>query len=419
MRSHFRWYICLFVFFATVLNYMNRQTLSIVAPLIQKEFHLDNAQLGALFSAFYVSYGVAVALIGEIVDRLSIRVAFAVAVAWWSLATALTGLARSFGQLFGFRLALGIGEAANWPVTARLVSMYLAPEERTLANSIYMGGGSLGLVIIGPLLVGTSLRYGWRAGFVIVGGMSVLWLITWLWWFKPRNLHSLERHDIANDAGATTTWRHILRLPRFWGLIVSSFCGNTCLYFMMNWLPPYLVQERGIPFSMKLGAVVVIPFLGLDIGYLCSGFAVLALGRRGWSVLKARRLFLVFSAMMMSISMAAVPYVRANAAAAVLLFTGAFGMAGWNSNYLCFVEELSPRKAAAVAGVVGSAGAFAGALSLWGIGLISKLASGFTPVFLLIGGLIWIASAGILLTREPRRAQKLAPAEQAAAGGEG
>lgn len=124
---------------------MNRQTLSILAPLIQKEFRLDNAQLGALFSAFFVSYGVAVALVGELIDRLSIRIAFAAAVAWWSLTTSLAGLARSFGQLLGFRLSLGLGEVANWPVTARLVSMYLPPRERTLTNSIYMGGGSLGL----------------------------------------------------------------------------------------------------------------------------------------------------------------------------------------------------------------------------------------------------------------------------------
>ena len=202
MSKNHRWYICGFVFFATVLNYMNRQTLSIVAPLIQKDFHLDNEQLGALFSAFYVSYGIAVALIGELIDRMSTRIAFALAVAWWSVATALTGLAQSFWQLFGFRLALGIGEAGNWPITARLVSMYLAPKERTLANSIYMGGGSLGLAIIGPTLVGLSLWYGWRAGFVVIGALSCVWLIAWLWWFKPARIGTLERYDLAGTDSA-------------------------------------------------------------------------------------------------------------------------------------------------------------------------------------------------------------------------
>ena len=402
--EHFRWYICLFIFFATVLNYMNRQTLSIVAPLIQKDFRLDNAQLGLLFSAFYVTYGVSVALLGELIDRLSIRIAFAVAVAWWSLATAFTGLAQSFGQLFGFRMALGVGEAANWPVTARLVSMYMPPKERTLANSIYMGGGSLGLVLIGPLLVWLSVRHGWRAGFAVVGGLSVLWLIAWLRWFKPGRTDRLKRYDLDSSTGAAASWREVVRLPRFWGLMIASLCGNTCLYFLMNWLPAYLVQDRGIQFGMKLGAVVIIPFLGLDLGYLASGLGVLALGRRGWTVLGARRFILLLSAVLMSISMAATPFVGANTATVALLFAATLGMAGWNSNYLCFVEELCPRKAAAVAGVVGSVGAFAGAVSLWLIGLISKTAGSFTPVFLIVAGLIGIASAGILLTREPYRA---------------
>jgi ACS family hexuronate transporter-like MFS transporter len=405
MPKHYRWYICFFVFFATVLNYMNRQTLSIVAPLIQKDFHLDNAQLGALFSAFYVTYGIAVALIGELIDRMSIRIAFAVAVAWWSLVTAFTGLAQSFWQLFGFRLALGVGEAANWPVTARLVSMYLAPKERTLANSIYMGGGSLGLAIIGPLLIWLSLWFGWRGGFAVIGALSFVWLIAWLAWFKPANVGGLERHDLQMEKRSAASWREVLRLPRFWGLVVASLCGNTCLYFLMNWLPPYLVQDRGIKFSMELGAVVIVPFLGLDLGYLVSGFGVLALGRRGWTVLGARRFVLVLSAAIMSISLAATPFVATELVTAALLFAGALGMAGWNSNYLCFVEELSPRKAAAVAGVVGSAGAFAGAVSLWVIGLISKTTGSFTSVFVMIAGLIWIASAGILLTREPYRTE--------------
>jgi ACS family hexuronate transporter-like MFS transporter len=419
MSKASRWHVCVFVFFATVLNYMDRQTLSVVAPLIQEEFRLDNAQLGALFSAFFVSYGIAVALIGELIDRVSIRIAFAAAVAWWSLSTSLTGLARSFGQLLGFRLSLGLGEAANWPITARLVSMYLPPRERTLANSIYMGGGSLGLVIVGPLLVWMSVKYGWRTGFLAIGCFSILWLIAWLWWFRPRNTQTLERHDTAAERGSAATWREVVRLPRFWGLVVASICGNTCIYFLMNWLPSFLAQDRGIRFGMKLGTVIIFPFLGLDLGYVVSGFGILALGRRGWTVLKARRVLLLLSATVMSVSMVAVPGAGTNIATAALLFAGAFGMAGWNSNYLCFVEELSPRKAAAVAGVVGSAGAFAGAASLWGIGLISKLAGNFTPVFFMVAGLIWIASAGILLTREPRRSDPPPLGDQPAAAGAG
>jgi MFS transporter, ACS family, hexuronate transporter len=400
MSQRQRWYVCGFVFFATVLNYMDRQTLGIVAPLVQKEFQLDNAQLGMLFSAFYVTYGISVGLIGEVIDRVSIRVSFAVIVAWWSLATGLTALSRTFWQLFGFRMLLGIGEAGNWPATARLVSMYIPPNERTLANSIYMGGGSLGLVIVQPLLVWLSIAYGWRAGFMIIGGISIFWIIAWLWWFRSENIQHLQRHDLTHH-DQRGSWRDVLRLPRFWGLIVASFFGNASLYFLMNWLPTYLVQDRGFQFNMALGGVVIVPFIGLDLGYIVSGFAVLRLTRRGTPVERARKAVLISAALLMAASMALTPLVVNDAISLLLLFGGTLGMAAWNSNYLCFVEELSPRKVSAVAGVVGSAGAFAGAITLWLFGIVSQAAGSFTPVFMIVAAMICIATAGILLSREP------------------
>jgi MFS transporter, ACS family, aldohexuronate transporter len=403
MSQRNRWYICAFVFLATVLNYMDRQTLGIVAPLIEKEFHLDNAQLGLLFSAFYFSYGISVALIGEVIDRVSIRIGFAVVVAWWSVATGLTALSRTFWQLFGFRMLLGIGEAGNWPATARLVSMYLPKNERTLANSIYMGGGSFGLVIVQPLLVWLSLWYGWRVGFVIIAVFSLFWIAGWLAWFRPANVAALKRQDLAAEQGAAASWREVLQVPRFYGLLVASFFGNACLYFLMNWLPTFLVQDRHFQFNMVLGGVVIIPFLGLDLGYVVSGFTVLALTKRKMGVVSARKLVLIASTALMASSMVFTPLVSSNTVSLLLLFGSTLGMAGWNSNYLCFVEELSPQKVSAVAGVIGSAGAFAGAISLWVIGIISVAAGSFTPVFMLVAAMIATGSAGILLTHEPDR----------------
>ena len=414
MSQHQRWYICAFVFSATVLNYMDRQTLGIVAPLVQKEFNLDNTQLGLLFSAFYVTYGISVALIGEVIDRISIRVSFAAVVAWWSIATGLTALSATFWQLFGFRMLLGVGEAGNWPATARLVSMYIPRNERTLANSIYMGGGSLGLVIVQPLLMWLSLQYGWRTGFVVIGGLSIFWIVAWLWWFRPANIQHLQRHD-TSATQQRGSWSDVIRLPRFWGLLVASFFGNACLYFLMNWLPTYLVQDRDFQFNMTLGGVIVVPFIGLDLGYMASGFLVLRLIRRGMSVLAARRRVVVAATLLMSVSMALTPLVTSDALSLLLLFGATMGMAGWNSNYLCFVQELSPRKVSAVAGVIGSAGAFAGAITLWLFGFISQMAGSFTPVFMIVAGMIGVASAGILFSPEPPRDEEPAPElEQAA-----
>jgi MFS family permease len=391
----------MFVFFATVLNYMDRQTLGIVAPVVQKEFHLDNAELGLLFSAFYVTYGCSVALIGELIDRIAVRLGFALILTWWSLATIFTGFSRTFTQLFGFRMALGAGEAGLWPGTARLMAMYLPAHERTLGNSIYMGGGSLGLILVQPIVVWLALRYGWRSGFIVIGSLSAIWIAAWLWWFRPGNVAGLRRYDEAAAKEGPVSWKAVIQIPRFWGLLVASLFGNTCLYFLMNWIPTFLVQDRRFVFNMTLGGVLILPYLGLDIGYLASGVFVLRSARRGAAVIRVRRIVLIGSATLMAASMICVPLVRSNALSLFFLFTAAFGMAGWNSNYLCFVEEVSARKVSAVSGVVGSAGAFAGALSLWLVGVISEAAGSFTPIFMVIGGMIWLASLGILLTAEP------------------
>jgi len=410
-----RWLICAFVFFATVLNYMDRQTLGIVGPVIQKEFHLDNARLGLLFSAFYITYGCSVAVIGELIDRIAVRIGFALTLTWWSLATVLTGFSRTFGQLFGFRMALGAGEAGLWPGTARLMAMYLPPHERTLGNSIYMGGGSLGLVLVQPIVVWLALRYGWRSGFIVIGSLSALWIGAWLWWFRPENVDGLRRYDHASEVRGPVSWKAIVQVPRFWGLLAASLFGNACLYFLMNWIPTFLVQDRQFAFNMTLGGALILPYLGLDLGYLASGVFVLRTAKRGAAVISVRRLVLTASAAIMAASMIAVPLVRSNTAALLFLFTAAFGMAGWNSNYLCFVEEVSARKVAAVSGVVGSAGAFAGALSVWLVGVVSEAAGGFTPVFVIVAVMICVASLGILLTPEPSSVGPLHDALPAAA----
>lgn len=396
MKIQNHWKILMFLFLVTVLNYMDRQTLSVSSPLIQKEFHLDNEQLGLLFSGFYISYAVSVALIGELIDRMSIRSAFVWIVAWWSVATMITAFSKSFWYLFGFRMLLGFGEAGLWPATAKLVSVSMQAQEKTLANSFYMAGGSLGLVIVQPLMIGLSLAFGWRAGFVVIGALSILWIIAWLLWFKPTTEIELHRvKPVEKPSGAN--WRSLITTRRFWGLMLASFCGNTCLYFLMNWLPSFLVQDRHFAFNMKLGGVILIPFLGLDCGYMFSGFAVLGLSRR-FPVLAVRRWVLALAGVLMAFALVCTPFTHSEITLVTVLFGTTFGMAVWNSNYLSGVEELSYAKPAAVAGVIGSIGAVGGAISQWLIGLVSQLAGNFSPVFFMVAVLIIAGSLGILLT---------------------
>ncbi len=397
MHAHGK--ILAFLFFATVLNYMDRQTLSAASPLIQKEFALSNEQLGLLFSAFYISYAVSVALIGEFIDRISIRTAFICVVTWWSVATMLTASSSTFWHLFGFRVLLGIGEAGLWPATARLVSLTMDANKKTLANSFYMAGGSFGLVIVQPLMIWLALDHGWRTGFFIIGGLSSFWLIAWVLWFRPPASEAAAAQAASTDRIGSMNWGPIVASRRFWGFMLASFCGNTCFYFLINWLPTFLIQDRHFNFDLKLGGVILIPYLGLDAGYMVSGFGVLYLALRR-PVLQVRRWAIGIAALVMAAGLISTPFAESDALLVALLFITTFGMAVWNSNYLSGVQEISASKPAAVAGVVGSVGALGGAISLWLIGLMSQLPGGFTSVFIMIGGLIVVGSLGILLTEK-------------------
>ena len=144
------WAVCGILFLATVLNYLDRQTLSMAAPLIQRDLSLDNAHIGMLFSAFFYTYGLMMAIAGWILDRVSVRLGYAVSVFLWSVAGALTGLITNFGELFGCRLLLGIGEAANWPAALRTVARVMPPEKRSLANGLFNSGASVGAIIAPP-----------------------------------------------------------------------------------------------------------------------------------------------------------------------------------------------------------------------------------------------------------------------------
>src|SRR3954462_941659 len=179
-RTRKMWILCWLLFGATTLNYLDRQTISILAPTIQKELGLNNEALGWLFSVFYYAYTLAMFVVGLVLDRSNLRWAFAFAVLAWSAVAGLTSLAGGFASLLFFRLLLGIAESANWPAAMRMVARALPPEDRPLGNGIFTSGTSVGAVLAPSLILGISALLGWRWAFLAVALISVVWLGAWL-----------------------------------------------------------------------------------------------------------------------------------------------------------------------------------------------------------------------------------------------
>lgn len=386
---------------------MDRQTLSMAAPLVQRELSLDNTHMGMLFSAFFYTYGLMMAVTGWILDRVSVRFGYAASVLLWSLAGAATGVTRTFKELFAVRLLLGAAEAANWPAALRTIAKLMPPRNRSLANGLFNAGASAGAIVTPPLMVYLSMRWSWRFAFVAIGILGFLWVFIWL--ALTRRITELSsfpardtmKIDEFTPTDSLSSWRSILVAPRFWGLMLAAVCGNPCYYFYSTWLPTYFVQQRAMHFGPELGRLMLLPYIGLGLGSALGGLPVFWLTRRGWTIYKSRKVtFALISIFVLPVII--VTYVGGFVAAVAIIVIAAIGMGAWIANYISGLQDLSPRHVAAVSGTIGCFGAFAGAISMWAVGVITSRPHGFNTVFYALAVIPGIGSLGIIIPRSPK-----------------
>jgi ACS family hexuronate transporter-like MFS transporter len=370
------WGLCIFLFLATALNYLDRQTMSILAPTIQREMALDNVALGWLFSVFYYSYTFAQFAVGVFLDRANLRWAFAIAVVAWSTAAGLTGLSTGFAGLFLFRLLLGLTESANWPAAMRIVARLLPPRDRSLGNGIFTSGTSVGALIAPSLILGIAALVGWRWAFVAVGSFGFLWAGAWLLFTRDPLFAHVWQDASPQRPAAAPAYAAILRSSRFWRVFAVAILVNPCLYFNVNWLPTYFAQQRGMQPGREVGIALTIIYLGLDLGYLACGFGVRQLSRRR-SVTSARRIVFLAATVLMGLSAVAplLPSVPLTVAALALVN---LAVGAWIAMYLTMGQEVSKESVSTAAGLLGGSGSLAGALAMWGVGKVTQHTGSFT-----------------------------------------
>lgn len=220
-----------------LINYIDRGNLAVAAPLLRDELHLTFTETGVLITAFFWTYTAVLAVSGWIVDRFNVNWVLAGGFTLWSLATAGTGLAQGFAALLMFRLLLGIGESVSFPSYSKIIAANVSEERRGIANALIISGMSLGPAV-GTYVCGISMvRYGWRPVFVFIGLASLIWLLPWMRSSPPVTAHR------ARNASNVSTMR-IFRERNFWATAIGQFFSNYPLYFLIVWLPLYLVDER-------------------------------------------------------------------------------------------------------------------------------------------------------------------------------
>jgi ACS family hexuronate transporter-like MFS transporter len=379
MRSFLRkWGLCLLLLLATTLNYLDRQTVSILAPILQDEMKFDNEALGWLFSVFYYSYTFAQLGVGLLLDRFSVRWLYGGAVLAWSATCALTGLSNGFAALLGFRLLLGITESANWPGAMRIVSRVLPPAERAMGNGIFTSGTSIGALIAPGLILAIAAWAGWRMAFAVLGSLGIFWFLAWsratsapayseVW--KPEPVGPAQRSPFE-------TYRLILRDPQFWRVFAVTILVNPCLYFYLNWLPTYFRQAHQLEPQGTMAPILTALYLGLDLGYLFCGAGVILLVRRGAGLPSARRFVFLLATALLGCS--AIAATRSELSVVVgLLIVCNFAIGIWIAMYLTMAQEVNLANVSTAAGLLGGSGSLAGALAMWAVGRVTRQTGSF------------------------------------------
>jgi MFS transporter, ACS family, hexuronate transporter len=414
--KNLRWYIAILLCLSTELNYLDRQTLSVLASTIQKDLGLSREQYSYVTSSFLATYMVMYAVGGRIVDWLGTRRGLMLFAAGWSIANMLHALARTLPQLAFFRALLGVTEAANIPAGVKAVSEWFPMKERALAVGIFNAGTAIGGAAAVPIVSTITLYLGWRAAFVVTGALGLVWVALWaIFYQSPQRHPRLSEAERAIIFGGQPTGpevrepaypvRRLLAMPEVWGCILARVCTDPISYFLNFWVPQYLQDERGFTLAdlIKFGWI---PFAALALGNIAAGAIPRALIARGWSLDRARKRTMFVVSCAMPLLCLAVTQVREPALALMFVTLVMFGHAAWG-NIILPAELFPPRVVATVSGLGGALGAAAGAITQLGIGKVVQAFS-FKPVFAVCSAMYLIAFVLVsLLCRDLGRLRKL------------
>jgi MFS family permease len=386
-----QWTVLFLLAVSVFINYVDRGNLSIAAPILGPELSLTPTQLGLLFSSFFWTYSLFQILSGWLVDRFDVSWIYAAGYLLWSLATLFTGFTGTFATLFAMRLLLGVGESVVYPACSQILVRNFPEHQRGRANALLDAGAKAGPAL-GTLLGGLLVaRYGWRALFIIVGLVSLLWLVPW-YFHAP---HPAPQPAAQQDRGPG--WLRILQQRSAWGTSLGMFCFGYAWYFLLSWLPSYLVMERH--FSMESMAVLgSLPYWAVAASAILCGWASDHLIAKGASPTRVRKSFLVSGMLLMGALMLPAVVVPTAAAAIGTLVALYISMGLFSSNVWAISQTLAgPLAAGKWTGLQNAIGNLGGVISPFATGVIVSQTGSFFLAFLAAAIILGLGAAAYIV----------------------
>lgn len=408
-----RWYICGLLFYATTVNYVDRQVLGLLKPVISKELGWNESDFGWVVFAFQGAYALMLPIAGRVIDWLGTRIGYALAVVVWSCAAMSHALAHNLLQFAAARFALGFGEAANFPAAIKTVADWFPKRERALATGIFNSGSNLG-AILAPLLVPfVAARFGWRSSFLATGGLDLLWLVLWLTTFRlpaeKKSLSVAERAYIESDNETEppqrVPYRVLLGKRPAWAFLLGKFLTDPVWWFYLYWLPGFLNKKYGLDLS-HIGVPLITIYVVADVGSIGGGWLSSALLARTGDVTRARKTALLVCALLTTPVMC-VMWTNGNLWATVALVSlAAAGHQGWSANLYTLTSDTFPRKVlASVVGLGGLGGAVGGMLVAVAVGYWLDFShQAYGPLFV-VAGLMYVFTFSLIHLLLPKLQQ--------------
>ena len=349
---HLRWYICGLLFFATTVNYVDRQVIGILAPTLEREMGWTETDFGWVVFGFTLAYALMMPVAGRIMDWLGTRIGYALAVVVWSVASMSHAFAGSAFQFAVARFGLGIGEAANFPAAIKTVADWFPKKERALATGIFNSGSNVGAVIAPLLVPFVALHFGWRWSFIVTGSLDLIWLVAWFLFFRrPREHKRLSAEELALIESDRDTepvrkiqYSKLLTKRAAWAFLLGKFITDPVWWFYLYWIPGFLHREYGLNLT-QLGPPLIVIYVMADVGSVCGGWISSGLLARGWSVNAARKTAMLICAVSV-LPIMSIMFLGSNMwAAVVIIGLATAAHQGWSANLFTLTSDTFPRAA--------------------------------------------------------------------------
>jgi len=424
--GRYRWVICALLFFAATINYIDRQVIGILKPTLQQQFGWSEIDYSDIVFAFQLAYAVGFLIAGRMIDKLGARTGFAVAIIIWSLAAiahaeapvfgvavasalALIGLTYS-ASVAGFilaRMALGLGEAGNFPAAIKVVAEWFPKRERALATGLFNSGTNIGALLTPLIVPWITITWGWYWAFVATGLIGFAWLAVW-WpiYDRPESHPRVGKAELAliqsdpADPPVRIPWGTLLRHRQTWAFAIGKFMTDPVWWLYLFWIPDFLNRNHGIDLR-TIGPPLVVIYLVADVGSIGGGWLSSTLIKRGWTVNAGRKVAMFVCAL------AVIPMLAASGArelwvAVALISLATAAHQGWSANLFTLVSDTFPRHAVgSVVGLGGFAGAVGGMLIAKLTGYVLQATGSYVPVFM-IAAFTYLAALAVIHLLVPR-----------------